>query len=71
MLEILERGPANAYDTASRMTWSIRAKSWEDFPVMQRWFATGEAIAHLRYLQGKGQVAQVEEDDRIIFSVAD
>jgi hypothetical protein len=53
------------------MTWSIRAKSWEDFPVMQRWFATGEAIAHLRYLQGKGQVAQVEEDDRIIFSVAD
>ncbi|HJL52453.1 MAG TPA: MBL fold metallo-hydrolase [Arenicellales bacterium] len=71
VLEILERGPANAYDTASRMTWSIRAKSWEDFPVMQRWFATGEAIAHLRYLQGKGQVAQVEEDDRIIFSVAD
>lgn len=68
VLDILEQGGMHAYDTASRMTWSIRARSWEDFPVMQRWFATGEAIAHLQYLQGKALVAAEERNGLIIFT---
>jgi glyoxylase-like metal-dependent hydrolase (beta-lactamase superfamily II) len=44
---ILTDGPANAYTVASRMTWEMRYASWEDFPVSQKWFATGEALAHL------------------------
>ena len=71
VLDILTAGPRSAYDTAGKMTWSIRARSWEDFPVMQRWFATGEAIAHLRYLEGKGLVKHREDDGQILFSVSD
>ena len=67
VLDILAAGPHNAYDTAGRMTWSIRARSWAEFPVMQRWFATGEAIAHLRYLEGQGLVEHSEDDGQIIF----
>lgn len=40
----------NGYQVASKIKWSIRVKSWEDFPPGQRWFAVGEAIAHLNYL---------------------
>jgi glyoxylase-like metal-dependent hydrolase (beta-lactamase superfamily II) len=69
VLEILESGPLNAYDTAARMTWSIRARSWEEFPVMQRWFATGEAIAHLRYLEEKKLIHRRETEGVIAFGV--
>jgi glyoxylase-like metal-dependent hydrolase (beta-lactamase superfamily II) len=55
-LECLRDDPSNAYQVASRLTWDIRAKDWEHFPVMQKWFATGEAAAHLKYLEGRGQV---------------
>lgn len=42
------------YQVASKMTWSIRAKNWSEFPVEQKWFATGEASAHLEYLRCRG-----------------
>lgn len=67
VIEILEKGNKNAYDTAGLMTWSIRANSWDEFPVMQRWFATGEAIAHLHYIEGKGLVSRQEEGDQIVY----
>jgi glyoxylase-like metal-dependent hydrolase (beta-lactamase superfamily II) len=56
VLTILERGALNAFQVASRMTWDIKATSWEQFPVAQRWFATGEAISHLRYLAEEGKL---------------
>ena len=55
-MSILENGPDNAYNIASQMTWSIRARNWDDFPLPQRWFATGEAIAHLEHLEATGFV---------------
>jgi glyoxylase-like metal-dependent hydrolase (beta-lactamase superfamily II) len=57
VLAILEKGPLNAFQVASRMTWDIKADSWDQFPVAQRWFATGEAISHLRYLEEEGKLA--------------
>ncbi|MEE9913299.1 MAG: MBL fold metallo-hydrolase [Deltaproteobacteria bacterium] len=46
----------NAYHIAAGMTWDIDCETWEDFPIAQKWFATGEAIAHLRYLEGEGRI---------------
>jgi glyoxylase-like metal-dependent hydrolase (beta-lactamase superfamily II) len=56
VLNVLGPGPMNAYDIAGGMTWDIDCESWKDFPIAQKWFATGEAIAHLRYLEGKGRI---------------
>ncbi len=54
---IVEENPGiNAYGTAALMSWQIRAKSWEDFPRGQKWFATGEALAHLVHLERCGSI---------------
>ena len=65
---IRDDGEIHAYDTAGRMKWSIRAKSWDDFPIMQRWFATGETIAHLRYLEERDLVSRSDRSDTILYS---
>ena len=67
-IEVLEEGPKNAYQTAADMSWRIRAKSWDDFPLMQRWFATGETIAHLRYLEDKQLIERHETSEQIRYS---
>ncbi|RJP93715.1 MAG: MBL fold metallo-hydrolase [Desulfobacteraceae bacterium] len=55
--DILTRqSPLSAFDVASKMTWDLVADSWDDFPVAQKWFATGEAISHLRYLENRGKI---------------
>lgn len=70
VLGILHKGPANAYTVASHMTWSIRARNWEDFPVPQRWFATGEALAHLEHLECIGLVTSRIDKGEMIFQHA-
>ncbi|MBT4519116.1 MAG: MBL fold metallo-hydrolase [Halieaceae bacterium] len=68
ILDILSDRKLNAYDIAGNMTWSIRANSWEEFPLMQRWFATGEAIAHIHYVEDKGLVTREETDDMVYYT---
>ncbi|MFY9175584.1 MAG: MBL fold metallo-hydrolase [Peptococcia bacterium] len=68
IIKILENGrEQNAYQVASQMTWDMTYKSFEDFPVPQKWFAIGEAIAHLKYLADKGTIQQFTKED-IIFN---
>ena len=55
VLDILSHGPADAYQIASRMSWDINPR-WEAFPLTQKWFATGEALAHVAYLCDQGKV---------------
>lgn len=50
-----------AYDIAGRMTWAIKAKNWQEFPLIQKWFAVGEALAHLDYLCANGRLTRVED----------
>ncbi|MGI6485191.1 MAG: MBL fold metallo-hydrolase [Tepidanaerobacteraceae bacterium] len=48
-------GWKSAYEIASLMKWDL-SDSFIKFPVSQKWFATGEALAHLKYLERKGMV---------------
>ena len=66
VMSVLDGKARSGYDVASRMTWKVKADTWEDVGIMQKWFATGEAIAHLQYLEEKGTVA-VEERDGVDF----
>lgn len=68
VISILTGDRKTAYQTASQMSWDIVARSWEDFPIMQRWFATGEAIAHIRYLEQKGLVRRELADGRVLYT---
>ena len=69
VLSILESGPSHAFQVASGMTWDIAYESWEDFPLMQKWFATGEAIAHLRYIEDLGHVSRKTDTGLTLFSL--
>ena len=65
ILRIMANGRnLSAYEIASRMTWDIKCDSWEAFPLAQKWFATGEAISHLRYLKEEGRIEQIREKKR-------
>ncbi len=69
ILLILSKGSRNAFQVASEMTWDIKCESWAQFPVAQKWFATGETIAHLRYLEEKGLVFRETEEKTITYSL--
>lgn len=54
---IVESNPGiNAYDVAGKMKWSMHGKSWDEAPVQQKWFAVGETLAHLDYLELESKV---------------
>jgi glyoxylase-like metal-dependent hydrolase (beta-lactamase superfamily II) len=69
VLTILQDGSRNIYELASRMTWNVDADSWDSFPVTQSFFATGEAFAHLKYLEEKGEVERTTEGKVAIYSL--
>ena len=71
VLSILRESPRTAFEVASRMTWDLDCESWEEFPRAQKWFATGEAIAHLRYLQRKGFVVRKDEEKIAMFRLSE
>jgi glyoxylase-like metal-dependent hydrolase (beta-lactamase superfamily II) len=56
VLDILGKKTMDAFSIASKMTWDMTYKDWKEFPIMQKWFALGEAIAHIRYLETNGEV---------------
>ena len=64
-MSVLEQGPQNAYEVASQLDWDLSYKFWHEFPLPQKWFATGEALSHLRYLEREGLV-QADRDGEII-----
>lgn len=68
VMEVLGDRMMNAYEIAGGMTWDIDCETWEDFPIAQKWFATGEAIAHLRYLESEGRISRDAAKKIVTFS---
>ncbi|BBO81016.1 hypothetical protein DSCO28_15820 [Desulfosarcina ovata subsp. sediminis] len=62
IMTILENNPwpHTAFDVASKMKWDIDADSWAEFPLLIKFFATGEAVAHLRYLVNDGRLCHID-----------
>lgn len=68
VMDILGMEGQTAYQAASRMTWDIDCDRWEDFPIPQKWFATGEALAHLLHLEREGRVKRGWREGKAFFS---
>ncbi|MGV8056728.1 MAG: MBL fold metallo-hydrolase [Smithellaceae bacterium] len=56
VLFALGEGEKDVLQIAPHIKWDITAKTWEDFPPPQKWFAFGEALAHVKYLEARGKV---------------
>ncbi len=69
VLSILEKGTQNAFQVASQMTWDMDYKSFELFPPSQKWFAFGEAVSHLKYLEEQGKVQKETQGREVAFSL--
>jgi hypothetical protein len=68
IISILEEGSKNAFKVASRMSWDIIYDTWNLFLPLQKWFATGEAIAHLKYLEKKKIIRREMREKKKVFS---
>jgi glyoxylase-like metal-dependent hydrolase (beta-lactamase superfamily II) len=69
VMTILDEGCKDACQVAAQMHWDLH-DSWDLFPVTQKWFAAGEAIAHLKYLEGKQVVRKEIKDEKIVYLLA-
>ena len=70
VLDILGKDSMDAFSIAAEMTWDMTYKNFEDFPIMQKWFALGEAIAHIRYLETQGKIDKIDTKDLIHYRAA-
>ena len=66
-LVILADGPMSGYQVAARMTWDMVFRSWEEVAPTQKYFATGEALSHIHYLEKQGWVGRVEQEENILY----
>ncbi|MDX9787777.1 MAG: MBL fold metallo-hydrolase [Desulfobacterales bacterium] len=58
----------SAFEIASEMKWDITADSWEDYPWFLKFFATGEANTHLRYLENSHVISCDSNGDMRTYS---
>jgi hypothetical protein len=71
VLDIIGKGSMDAFSIAAKMAWDMTYKDWEEFPIMQKWFALGEAIAHIRYLETQGILEKDKGPDLIKYRAPD
>lgn len=68
-LESLSPHGASAYQIASIMYDYAASEKWNQFLLEQKWFVTGECIAHLRNLYQKGLLTRTNEQGIIEYSI--
>ena len=69
VLAALEDGEKTTFQVAPYIAWNIDYRSWELFPAGQKWFAVGETLAHLKYLEKQGMVRRETQGNKILFSL--
>jgi glyoxylase-like metal-dependent hydrolase (beta-lactamase superfamily II) len=57
-----------ANQIAPFITWDVSYKSWAEFPTPQKFYAVGEVIAHLKYLESKGKIQSKLQNGQLLFS---
>lgn len=56
VLTALGDGQKNVLEITPHIRWEITARTWDEFPPAQKWFAFGETLAHVKYLEAQGIV---------------
>ena len=66
IVNLLQRhGPMTGYEVAKRIRWRTRYSSWSEYPAAEKFFAIGEALAHLRYLETQGRIERTWKNGTI------
>ncbi len=67
---LLSSGPLTLYDVARRMRWRTGPRTWSELNPYERYFAIGEALAHLRRLVVLGEAEEVNASHGVSFRLA-
>ena len=70
VLVALGDGDKNIFQIAPHITWNINARTWEEFPLEQKWFAFGETMSHVRYLETEGKVWRNSRNGTIKYALS-
>jgi len=70
VLTALGDGEKDILQITPHIKWDINANTWEDFPPQQKWFAFGEAMAHVRYLEAKGKILRRIRNGKIKYMLS-
>jgi glyoxylase-like metal-dependent hydrolase (beta-lactamase superfamily II) len=69
VLAALDDGAKTALQIAPHIRWDIAFNSWDEFPPAQKWFAFGETLAHVRFLENKGKVRRQSQNGKVLYSL--
>lgn len=64
---ILGNHQLQAIQIASQMSWDIDYRNWDELAFTHKWFTTGEALAHLTYLEEKGLIEREIKDGCYVY----
>lgn len=70
VIAALKDGDKTACQIAPYIAWDIDCTSWDVFPTQQKWFALGETVAHIEYLEENNAVSRKIKNGKIVFSLA-
>ena len=65
-----QEGEKTAFQVGPYVSWDLSYSSWEQLPPSQKWFAVGETVPYLRYLEGNKMIQRKTKEQRILFSLA-
>lgn len=69
IIKILQTGVKSVRETAQNMHWDL-SDHWEEFTDLQKWFAAGEAMAHLEHLVNRGFAERTIIQGTLFYSTA-
>lgn len=67
--KMLKEKPMTVYEIAQGLNWDFGGGDFLKFPVMQKWFAAGEAYAHIEHLYHIGEINKALVDGVYIYSL--
>ncbi len=67
---LLSAGTTSLYEVARRMKWRAGPRAWPDLSPYERYFAFGEALAHLKRLVYLGRAEEITTGTGVVFRLA-
>lgn len=66
---MLEKKPCTVYEVSHGLNWDFGGGDFSKFPVTQKWFAAGEAYAHLEHLYHIGKIKKDFDGTKYTYSL--
>lgn len=64
-----QASPMTVLEVTKKLHWNISSKSWNAFPKSQKWFAAGEAHAHLEHLLAMRKIQRTKKNGILYYYI--